>query len=45
MTDDDRAALASLLARAGFDYPPGDFKRVASARQLYHWNAAHHKSY
>ena len=45
MTDEDRAALGSLLARADWDDPLDEFKRVASARQLYHWNAAHHKSY
>lgn len=39
MADADRAKVAELLARAGFDYRPEEFKRVASARQLYHWNA------
>ncbi len=39
LTDADIAALAELLAAAGFDHPPQAFKRVASARSLYHWNA------
>lgn len=37
--DADLAALASLLAAAGLDHRPQDFKRVASAKTLYHWNA------
>jgi len=36
---DYRARLSGLLKRAGFAYDPGEFKRVASARALYHWNA------
>jgi methylamine---glutamate N-methyltransferase subunit B len=44
-TQDDHVAISSLLARAGCLYPPVEFKRFASARRLYHWNAAHHKSY
>jgi len=39
MTAADHAALADLLKRAGFPYDPTEFKRVASARSLYHWNA------
>jgi glutamate synthase domain-containing protein 3 len=35
----DRDRLSGLLARAGFAHDPGEFKRVASARALYHWNA------
>lgn len=45
MTDPDRAKVAELLARAGFDYRPEEFKRVASARQLYHWNADANQEY
>jgi len=37
--DADTTALAGLLAAAGLDHNPRDFKRVASARTLYHWNA------
>jgi hypothetical protein len=39
MTAADLAAVAELLGRAGFPYAPSEFKRVASARSLYHWNA------
>lgn len=39
MTDTDRAAVAELLAVAGFKHDPAEFKRVASAKKLYHWNA------
>ena len=35
----DRERLSGLLERAGFAHDPGEFKRVASARALYHWNA------
>ena len=45
MMEDDYATLASLLERAGFDHHPEDFKRVASARKLYHWNAEHGQEY
>lgn len=41
----DLAALSELLAVAGFDYKPSDFKRVASAKQLYHWNADAQQEY
>lgn len=37
--DEDLRALAALLAAAGLHHDPKDFKRVASARSLYHWNA------
>lgn len=39
MTEADFEAVATLLAQAGFDHDPKNFKRVASARQLYNWNA------
>jgi glutamate synthase domain-containing protein 3 len=39
MTAADVAAVASLLEAAGVEAPAADFKRVASARSLYHWNA------
>ncbi len=39
LTDADLTALASLLDQAGMDHRPHEFKRVASARTLYHWNA------
>jgi methylamine---glutamate N-methyltransferase subunit B len=45
MADSDRAAVADLLAKAGIAHAPGEFKRIASARQLYHWNSQHSHSY
>jgi glutamate synthase domain-containing protein 3 len=39
MAEADYAKVAQLLAIAGFDHDPKTFKRVASARELYHWNA------
>lgn len=45
MEEDDHKILSSLLERAGFDYHSEDFKRVASARKLYHWNAEHDQEY
>jgi glutamate synthase domain-containing protein 3 len=39
MGEADYSSVAALLAQAGFDYDPGQFKRVASMRSLYHWNA------
>ena len=40
MGEADLAAVAELLSAAGLasQHEPKDFKRVASARQLYHWN-------
>ncbi|MBX9629793.1 MAG: protein glxC [Burkholderiales bacterium] len=45
MTAADHAAVAELLKRAGFPYDPTEFKRVASARSLYHWNADANQEY
>jgi glutamate synthase domain-containing protein 3 len=39
MGERDHAAVRELLAAAGLSHPSGEFKRVASARALYHWNA------
>jgi methylamine---glutamate N-methyltransferase subunit B len=39
MTDADRARVASLLDRGGLRADIATFKRVGSARKLYHWNA------
>jgi glutamate synthase domain-containing protein 3 len=39
MSDTDRATVKSLLAQAGMSYDPAEFKRVASAKNLYHWHA------
>jgi glutamate synthase domain-containing protein 3 len=39
MTEADFATVKELLTAAGMQHDPHDFKRVASARSLYHWNA------
>ena len=43
--DADITALTELLAAAGLKHSPQDFKRVASARSLYHWNADADQTY
>jgi glutamate synthase domain-containing protein 3 len=45
MSDTDRAAVKSLLAAAGLAHDPADFKRVASAKSLYHWHADAEQEY
>lgn len=45
MAEADYQAIAELLQQAGFNHNPKDFKRVASARQLYHWNADANQEY
>jgi hypothetical protein len=45
MTEADYAKIGDLLKRAGFELPLKEFKRVASARTLYHWNAEAHHEY
>lgn len=39
MSDTDRASVKSLLAQGGMSYDPAEFRRVASAKNLYHWHA------
>lgn len=39
MTDDARRQVAELLAQAGMQYDAREFKRIASARTLYHWHS------
>jgi hypothetical protein len=39
MTDADHAALKALLAQSGLAHDPAEFRRVASAKSLYHWHA------
>jgi glutamate synthase domain-containing protein 3 len=39
MTDADRATVKNLLGQAALNYDVADFKRVASAKSLYHWHA------
>ncbi|MEM9197731.1 MAG: hypothetical protein AAGD12_07740 [Pseudomonadota bacterium] len=38
MTEADRAALAALLAAAGMDADPAQFRKYGSARRLYHFS-------
>jgi methylamine---glutamate N-methyltransferase subunit B len=45
MTDTDRATVKSLLALAGHSHDPAEFKRVASAKSLYHWHADANQEY
>lgn len=45
MTDDDFKILGGLLEKAGLRHNPREFKRVASAKQLYHWNADANQEY
>ncbi len=45
MQDDDRERLRTLLDAAGMDCEIDHFKRVASARSLYHWNVDTHQEY
>jgi glutamate synthase domain-containing protein 3 len=45
MTDKDRAAVKGLLSAAGLGHEPGEFKRVASAKSLYHWHADANQEY
>ncbi len=45
MTQNDLNKVTELLKRAGFDYNPKDFKRIASAKKLYHWNADANQEY
>jgi glutamate synthase domain-containing protein 3 len=39
MTMEDHARVAGLLAKAGYPEDTSAFKRIASARSLYHWHA------
>lgn len=45
MGEADYAAVADLLQRAGLDHDPRKFRRIASARALYHWNADANQEY
>lgn len=45
MTDADRTAVADLLARAGVSHDCAEFKRIASAKSLYHWHADANQEY
>jgi methylamine---glutamate N-methyltransferase subunit B len=41
----DLAGVQEMLDAAELRYAPGEFKRVASARTLYHWNADANQEY
>ncbi len=45
LADADHAALSELLSKAGFQHSTNEFKRVASARSLYHWNSDANQHY
>jgi glutamate synthase domain-containing protein 3 len=47
MTDKDRAKVADLLKKSGLAAPADvkSFKRVASAKTLYHWNVEADQEY
>jgi len=45
MTSEDIVALKALLAAAGLRHDPSEFRKVASARSLYHWNADANQEY
>jgi glutamate synthase domain-containing protein 3 len=45
MTDKDFAKVAELLKKAGLPGDPKSFKRIASAKTLYHWNVDAHQEY
>ena len=42
---DDYAKVEQLLSQTGIDYSPKEFKRVASAKTLYHWNVDSDQEY
>jgi glutamate synthase domain-containing protein 3 len=45
MTAADIESLTALLQRAGMAHAAADFRKVASARGLYHWNADANQEY
>jgi glutamate synthase domain-containing protein 3 len=45
LTATDLADLADLLKQAGLQHDPKSFKKVASKRELYHWNADANQEY
>ncbi len=45
MGESDNAAVRELLAAAGLSHPSSEFKRIASGRTLYHWNADARQTY
>lgn len=45
MAEPDYARVGQLLEQAGFEHDPRSFKRVASARTLYHFDASKEQAY
>jgi glutamate synthase domain-containing protein 3 len=45
MSARDYDAVQNLLAKAGLKHDPRQFRRVASKRELYHWNADANQEY
>ncbi|MCZ6696768.1 MAG: protein glxC [Acidobacteria bacterium] len=45
MTESDRSKLQELLNRAGIDKNPASFRRVASAKELYYFDASKRQAY
>jgi glutamate synthase domain-containing protein 3 len=45
MTEADFTAVKELLEEAGLEHDPREFKRIASMRSLYHWNADANQEY
>jgi glutamate synthase domain-containing protein 3 len=45
MRAEHRSILAGLLAKAGLDYTPGEFRRYGSARRLYNFHVDHASLY
>jgi glutamate synthase domain-containing protein 3 len=45
MQDADYCAVADLLDQAGIKHDAKEFKRIASAKNLYHWNADANQEY
>lgn len=45
MSEADYTTVSELLDKAGLSYNPQEFKRIASAKQLYHWNADADREY
>ena len=45
MGPQDLEAVAGLLRQAGLSYAPSEFRRIASAKSLYHWNADSNQEY
>jgi glutamate synthase domain-containing protein 3 len=45
MSERDHNAVRELLFAAGLSHASSEFKRIASARSLYHWNADARQSY